>query len=177
MVRYVALTMRKSLVAGASLLAFSALVPLAQAGVVPRDGTWGGSRPATASLEDGTQVRTTEQALFELKNRSIRNFEMAVLINCYNRQSRKSYDVFYGPLKRPSLGGLGTGLEATKRFTADDGSGRRADVSARFDYRGSRAKLILRVRYKSRFPDGEICTSGRVTLNLTRGPLLPPAAS
>ena len=174
MVRYVAPTMKKSLVAGASLLAFSALVPLAQAGVLPRDGTWGGSRPATASLLDGTQFQTTEQALFELKNRSIRNFEMQVLINCYDRRSRNSYDVFYGPLKVPSLGGLGTGLEATKRFTADDGSGRRADVSARFDYRGSRAKLVLRVRWNGQV---ESCTSGRVTLNLTRGPLRRPDPS
>lgn len=164
--------MRNGLLAGASVIAFLALATVAQAGVVPRTGTWSGSEPTTAYFEDGSRVRATEQALFELKNRAIRNFEMQVVLACYNRETRDTYDVYYGPLKRESLGRLAPGLDVTRRFTADDGSGRRANVAARFDYRGSRAKLGLRVSWRGQV---ERC-NGRATLSLSRGPLLPAPA-
>lgn len=152
---------------------FAAGSSVAYAGVVPRTGTWAGSAQTTANLEDGSRVNATEQALFELKNRSIQNLEIQLVLACYNRDSRATYDVYYGPVKRESLGRLGSGLETTKRFTADDGSGRRANVTAGFDYRGSRAKLRIRVSWRGQV---ERC-SGRTTLNLTRGPLLPPPAT
>lgn len=146
---------------------------VAYAGVVPRTGTWAGSAQTTAYFEDGSQVNATEQALFELVKQRIQNLELQVVLACYNRETRDTYDVYYGPLKRESLGRLGSGLETTKRFTADDGSGRRANVTAQFDYRGSRAKLRIRVSWRGQV---ERC-SGRTTLNLTRGPLLPPPAA
>lgn len=164
--------MRNAFFAGVSVFAFLAMGTVAQAGVVPRTGTWAGSEQTTAYFEDGSQVRATEQGLFELKNRAIQNFEMQVILACYNRETRDTYDVYYGPLKRESLGRLAPGLDVTRRFTADDGSGRRANVTAQFDYRGSRAKLGLRVSWRGQV---ERC-SGRVTLWLSRGPLLPAPA-
>ncbi|MFM8763029.1 MAG: hypothetical protein ACKOFC_07220 [Solirubrobacterales bacterium] len=155
-----------------SVAAFLTVGSVAQAGVVPRTGTWAGSATTNATLEDGTSVVATEQALFELRNRSIRNFEVQVMLFCYNRDTRASYDVYYGPIKRASLGRLAPGLDVTKRFTADDGSGRRANVSVRFDYRGSRAKLGLGVSWRGEI---ERC-NGRATLSLSRGPLLPAPA-
>lgn len=164
--------MGKAFLAGISAVAFLGVGAVAQAGVVPRTGTWAGSASTTATLEDGSRVRATEQALFELKNRSIQNLGMQVVLACYNRDSRRSYDVYFGPVTRESLGRLAPGLEVTKRFTADDGSGRRANVTARFDFRGSRAKLGLRLSWRGQ---AESC-AGRTTLNLTRGPLLPAPA-
>lgn len=137
--------------------------------MIPRDGTWAGSATTQGVLEDGLPVTMTEQASFQMRRRAITAFDYQLALACYNRDSRSTYDVYFGPAKRSSLGQLRPGLERRFSFRGDDGSGRKPQVVATLNYRGSRARLSLRATWRGA---AERC-SGRVTLPLTRGPLPP----
>lgn len=142
----------------------------AAAGVVPRDGSWGGTLTSTACDQQEGCAPTDELGFFKLRSRVVSAMSYTVLIACYNRETRDTYDRYFTGGKAFPRGQRVPGrLVLTERYD-ERSDGRSGAVTATLDFRGSRAKLKVRINVAGGI---EQC-NGNTTIPLAHG--TPPEA-
>jgi hypothetical protein len=156
---------RLGLIGAALGLVALLIAPFASEGrVVPRDGLWGGSVRGQACDESGC-VRVTELGLFKLRARKVRQVGYNVLVACYNRDTRATYDVFFTVTKRRATARLDS--RGVARFTREERSdGRIGRVSVTIDFSGRRPLMKVRIAVGGRI---ERC-NGNTTLPVKASP-------
>lgn len=135
------------------------IAPLVSEGrVVPRDGLWGGSVREQACDESGC-VRVSELGLFKLRAREVREVGYNVLVACYNRDTRATYDVFFTVTRRSAAARLNS--RGVARITREERSdGRIGRVTVTIDFSGRRPLMKVRIAVGGRI---ERC-NGNTTL-------------
>lgn len=135
------------------------IAPLVSEGrVVPRDGFWGGSSREQACDESGC-VRVSELGYFKLRSREVREVGYNVLVACYNRDTRATYDRFFTVDQRRASARLDS--RGVARFTREEGSdGRTGRVTVTVDFSARRPVMKIRLAVGGRI---ERC-NGNTTL-------------
>ncbi|MBJ7469794.1 MAG: hypothetical protein JHD16_00755 [Solirubrobacteraceae bacterium] len=151
-----------------ALLAAGVTATPAIADVVPRDGAWGGTITSEAcDPAQGGCAPTEELGFFKLRARTVSALSYTVLVACYNRETRETYDrAFTGGKRFPSGQRVPTNLRLVETYD-ESSDGRSGSATTTLDFRGSRAKLTVRLSVGGSI---ERCT-GRTTIPLRRGPL------
>jgi hypothetical protein len=155
---------RTALVLAGALVALVFAAP-ASAAVVPRDGSWGGTVTTTACEPQAGCAPTDEIGFFKLRSRAVSALSYTVVIACYNRETRETYDRYFtGGKAFPRNQRVPGGLVLTKRYR-ESSDGRSGSVTTTMDFRGSRAKLKLRLAVSGTV---ERC-NGNTTIPLRHG--------
>lgn len=153
----------KAIVPLAAALCLSLALP-AGASVVPRNGYWGGITSTTACLETGCGP-TDEQVFFRLSERRAQKMQLAVVVACYNRDTRQTYDRYFNT-KISQAGRIGTDLKGSANVAVrDTGASRRGTARLTYDFRGRKAKLLAVLNVSGTF---ERC-NGRTSFTLNGG--------
>ncbi len=133
------------------------LAPPAEAGVVPRDGTYA-----------GFNARTGAMGLFVMRNQIVAGVEYQIPITCIDSDGNTITDAFKGGGAFPANTRLGSNLRLQHNYMErDEGlSGRELGVLVTIDFSGRAAKMNVRVNRGTSTP-----CDGSATIPLTRGPL------
>lgn len=160
---------RRHIIATAVALTAVGAAP-ATAAVIPRDGSWGGTITSQACEPELGCAPTDELGFFKLRSRVVSAVSYTVLVACYNRDTRETYDrAFTGGKAFPRRQRVPAGLVLTRTY--DEASdGRSGSVTTTMDFRGSQAKLKVRMTVNGVV---ERC-NGRTTIPLRHG--TPPEA-
>jgi hypothetical protein len=143
------------------LLMLVAATPTADS--APRNGFWGGGVRSTACFEDGC-ARVRELGYFKVRSREVTEVGYNVLVACYNRDTRDTYDVFFTVDQGEARARFSS--RGVARFTQQRSSdGRRGRVSTVMDLSGNRPTMEVRMRVGGPV---ERC-NGRTTI-----PVAPP---
>jgi hypothetical protein len=103
--------------------------------------------------------------LFKLRARRVRQVGYNVLVACYNRDTRATYDVFFTVTKRRATARLDS--RGVARFTREERSdGRIGRVSVTIDFSGRRPLMKVRIAVGGRI---ERC-NGNTTLPVKASP-------
>ncbi len=162
---------RRRLCIVASTLALTAVSATpATASVIPRDGSWGGTITSQACEPELGCAPSDELGFFKLRSRVVSAVSYTVLVACYNRDTRETYDrAFTGGKVFPRRQRIPAGLVLTETY--DEASdGRSGSVTTTLDFRGRQAKLKIRMTVGGTI---ERC-NGRTTIPLRHG--TPPEA-
>lgn len=160
---------RLCIVASALTLTAVGATP-ATAAVIPRDGSWGGTVTSQVCEPELGCAPTDELGFFKLRSRVVSAVSYTVLVACYNRDTRETYDrAFTGGKAFPRRQRVPAGLVLTQTY--DEASdGRSGSVTTTMDFRGRQAKLKIRMTVNGTV---ERC-NGRTTIPLRHG--TPPEA-
>lgn len=111
--------------------------------VVPRDGFWGGNVWSQACDESGCS-RVAELGYFKLRSRMVTEVGYNVLVACYNRDTRATYDVYFTADQSNVRARLNS--RGIARFTREERSdGRSGDVTVTVDFSTPRPRLEVRM--------------------------------
>lgn len=156
---------RSPVVLAGAFAALASTAAPATAAVIPRDGSWGGTITSTACEPQVGCAPTDELGFFKLRARKVSALSYTVLVACYNRDTRETYDrAFTGGKAFPRNQRVPGGLVLTKRY-GESSDGRSGSVTATLDFRGRQAKLTVRMTVNGHF---ERC-NGRTTIPLAHG--------
>ncbi|MFM8889250.1 MAG: hypothetical protein ACKOGM_04625 [Solirubrobacterales bacterium] len=131
--------------AGVLLLAGTALVLPATSGgrYAPRDGFWGGMGSTIACFIGADCGRTSETAYFKLRSRTVKEVGYNVVVACYNRETRESYDRYFTVNRANVQARLDSnGVARFSRQQSSDGRSGSADVTIDF----SRSRPLMKIR-------------------------------
>jgi hypothetical protein len=142
--------------------------------IIPRDGAWAGTAGTTFCDPDDGCSDTDELGYFTLRARVVGAMSYTVVITCYDRETRQPYDRYFTGGKAFPRNTRIPGLLVTRRYD-EVSEGRSGAVTTTLDYRGSRAKLLVRVQIAGTVDGTYERCNGRTTIPLRRGPLPPPA--
>lgn len=136
---------RSRLALAGALAALATTAAPASAAVIPRDGSWGGTLTSTACDPQQGCAPTDELGFFKLRARVVSAVSYTVLIACYNRETRETYDRYFtGGTAFPRRQRVPDRLVLTEQYE-ERSDGRSGSVTTTLDFRGSRAKLKVRM--------------------------------
>jgi len=153
----------KAIASAVAILTLCLAAP-AGASVVPRNGLWGGITSTSACLENGCGP-TDEQVVFRLSERRAREMKLLVVVACYNRDTRQTYDRYF-TAKINRAGTIGTNLRGSANVAVRDSAAARSGTARiSYDFRGRKAKLLAVLNVSGTL---ESC-NGRTTFTLGGG--------